>query len=111
MNSHEIERADVIIIGAGAAGLGSADYLRKKIPGIKIIVLEARDRIGGRVHTTTFDGKDGNIIDLGAQWIHGLGPGAGDFPDWEGKLNPLYEIALQNNIKTVPCWHLETRKQ
>lgn len=50
---------DVIIIGAGIAGLQTANLLRKK----KVLVLEARDRVGGR----TFTNNEG--IDLGGQWI------------------------------------------
>lgn len=46
------EEHDVVIIGAGLAGLSSAHYLNKA--GIKPYIFEARGRIGGRVHTTHF---------------------------------------------------------
>lgn len=57
--------ADVIVIGAGLAGLTAARELVRK--GRSVIVLEARDRVGGRTlsHTTSL----GDVIDLGAQWI------------------------------------------
>jgi monoamine oxidase len=56
---------DAIVTGAGYAGLTAARIL--SAAGKKILVLEARDRVGGRVHTHHFD--DGSYIDLGAQWI------------------------------------------
>src|SRR6185369_6237277 len=40
---------DVAIIGAGAAGLGAAHALKDS--GLSVLVLEARDRVGGRAHT------------------------------------------------------------
>jgi monoamine oxidase len=60
---------DVIVIGAGVAGLTAARELVRK--GLKVVVLEARARIGGRIHTATMAGE---IVDLGATWIHGKGP-------------------------------------
>jgi monoamine oxidase len=89
----------VLVIGAGASGLAAAQTLLSK--GCSVTVLEARDRIGGRIHTIE---QGGNKLDLGAQWIHGIGPNAGDHPRWEGKLNPIYQLVLDNGIKTVPTW-------
>jgi monoamine oxidase len=57
--------ADYIIIGAGYAGLTAARELIKKNK--TVILLEARDRVGGRVHTKTL--ADGSYVDLGAAWI------------------------------------------
>lgn len=56
---------EVIIIGAGMSGLSAARELNKH--GIKCIILEARDRVGGRVHTVK---PWGIATDLGASWIH-----------------------------------------
>jgi monoamine oxidase len=57
---------DVAIIGAGAAGLGAAHALRDS--GLSTIVLEARDRIGGRGHTVM--AAPDITFDLGCGWLH-----------------------------------------
>jgi monoamine oxidase len=57
---------DVAIIGAGAAGLGAARMLEGS--GLSVIVLEARDRIGGRAHTIM--AAPGIPFDLGCEWLH-----------------------------------------
>ena len=62
------EDADVLIIGAGVAGLAAARKLSRA--GLRVIVLEARDRIGGRINTH-FDSWP---IELGAEFVHGKPP-------------------------------------
>ncbi len=65
----------VTVIGAGAAGLGAARYLIDHL--IDVRVVEARDRIGGRIRTVTLDGPalpDGDSttavrVELGANWL------------------------------------------
>ena len=74
----------IIIIGAGIAGISCANKLQEN--GEKIIILEARSRIGGRIDSWK---SDTDIFDLGASWIHGI----------EG--NPIWEIAQKNHIKTT----------
>jgi len=61
-------KADVIIIGAGAAGLSAARALSER--GFDVIVLEARERLGGRVFTHR-DRDTPVPIELGAEFIHG----------------------------------------
>jgi monoamine oxidase len=56
---------DSIVIGAGLAGLAAASSL--SAAGIPVTLLEARNRLGGRVWTEA--GPDGGAIDLGAEWI------------------------------------------
>src|SRR5262249_13014195 len=56
---------DVIIIGAGLAGLMTARRLEER--GASVRVIEARDRVGGR--TLSHRSASGKIVDLGAQWI------------------------------------------
>ena len=58
---------DAIVIGAGPAGLLAAVTLQEA--GRDIIVLEARDRIGGRAHTVPL--SDGSSVERGAQQVHG----------------------------------------
>jgi len=57
---------DIAIIGAGAAGLGAAHALRDK--GLSYIVVEARDRLGGRAHTIM--ASPDVTFDLGCGWLH-----------------------------------------
>lgn len=66
----ETDRSTVVVVGAGAAGLASARRLTDA--GVQVVVLEARDRIGGR--TWSYDFGGGTTIDLGASWIHGTQP-------------------------------------
>lgn len=62
------DSADVVIVGAGFAGLTAARELVAR--GRSVIVLEARDRVGGRVLSEPIG--DGQVVDVGGQWT---GPG------------------------------------
>ena len=75
---------DIVVIGAGVSGLKSASLLKAK--GHNVKVLEARNRIGGRIDSDT---SFGYTLDLGAAWIHGIDK------------NPIYDLSLTNKIETV----------
>jgi monoamine oxidase len=64
--------ADVIVIGAGIAGLAAAAKLGRA--GLAVMILEARNRVGGRILTQCDPASD-VVIELGAEFIHGLAPG------------------------------------
>ena len=75
---------DTIVVGAGIAGLTAARLLTRA--GQRVVILEARDRIGGRVHTQrTAD----TVTDLGASWIHGIDDA------------PLYAVTQAFGMRTV----------
>ena len=61
--------AEVLIIGAGMAGLTAARRLAES--GVQVIVLEAQDHIGGRILTQHIDAE---ALELGAEFIHGRAP-------------------------------------
>ncbi|QWG13463.1 FAD-dependent oxidoreductase [Bradyrhizobium sediminis] len=82
---------DVAVIGAGAAGLGAARALENS--GLSIIVLEARDRVGGRGHTIMASPEV--TFDLGCGWLHSADRNS--FVEIAGRLN--FEID-----KTRPPW-------
>lgn len=65
------DRFDVIIVGAGVAGLAAAAELAEK--GLSVVILEARDRIGGRIYTLKDLGQQ-FPVELGAEFIHGRPP-------------------------------------
>jgi monoamine oxidase len=66
-----LTRTDVVIVGAGAAGLSAASIL--DTAGCDFIVVEARDRFGGRMLTERAEGLP-VPIELGAEFIHGAAP-------------------------------------
>ncbi|KAL5677340.1 hypothetical protein ACJX0J_013471, partial [Zea mays] len=66
-NGRKPHTPSAIVIGGGFTGLAAADALRNA--SFQVILLESRDRIGGRVHT---DYSFGFPVDLGASWLHGV---------------------------------------
>jgi monoamine oxidase len=66
-----VQRSDVLILGAGVAGLSAARSLTRR--GLHCLLVEARDRIGGRIHTL-HDPLFPVPVELGAEFIHGRPP-------------------------------------
>lgn len=66
-----MQSADAIVVGSGAAGLMAARELTRA--GKKVIVLEANNRVGGRI-LTLYDAGAGVPVELGAEFIHGEAP-------------------------------------
>jgi monoamine oxidase len=64
----EMNNSDILIIGGGAAGLMAGRILAKA--GRKVVLLEARNRCGGRIHTLT-DELFFKKVELGAEFVHG----------------------------------------
>ena len=71
----------VLVVGAGAAGLTVANALTNA--GVECLVLEARDRVGGRLHTVNLGG---GWVDVGGSWLHNL------------ETNPLRRFADQVGV-------------
>lgn len=63
----EMKPNTVIIIGGGVAGLTAANHLKRA--GIPVVILEGRDRLGGRIHTVDLAGDQRSWTDMGAAWI------------------------------------------
>ena len=82
---------DVIIVGCGPAGIAAAIDFQTTRPATKFLLLEARDRVGGRVATDTDTFGVDTPVDLGAQWIHNYGP--------ENPLHAYHRSSLANQIE------------
>ncbi|XP_072015750.1 probable flavin-containing monoamine oxidase A isoform X2 [Amphiura filiformis] len=66
----KFKTVDVVVVGAGLAGLSAAYYIHNADRGIDMVVLEAKDRVGGRLHTKEMKAKDGvEFYDFGWQWV------------------------------------------
>lgn len=88
---------DVAVIGAGAAGIGAAMRLIER--GLSVIVLEARERVGGRAMTVPT--ALGLPVDLGCEWLH------------SADRNPWTAIARETGFtvdETLPDWGTRLRR-
>lgn len=81
-----MDKPDVLVLGAGMAGLGAARLLHDA--GHRVTVIEARDRIGGRTHTSHL--WPDLPVDMGASWIHGT------------RGNPLTALAKELGLQVTP---------
>ena len=55
-----------MVIGGGLSGLTAAEEILKKFPNTKVIVLEAKDRVGGRTYSKLINGA---FFDYGGMWV------------------------------------------
>ncbi|CEM18642.1 unnamed protein product [Vitrella brassicaformis CCMP3155] len=81
-DGHGEVKAHVVVVGAGVAGLAAAATLKKR--GYNVTILEARDRVGGRIQTQRFSRKRGlpeTNYDVAANWMH-IAPGDPHYP-WD----------------------------
>src|SRR5260221_9486804 len=88
---------DVAVIGAGAAGIGAARRLIEN--GLDIVVLEARERVGGRA--VTVPTALGHPVDLGCEWLH------------SADRNPWTSIARDSGFtidQSLPDWGARLRR-
>jgi len=92
------EYFDVVIVGAGMAGLAAAKHIQAN-SGLSVVVLEASNRIGGRVRSNFDFGVDGPnakgkwTVEDGANWI----------TNYNG--NPIYELAEEYNFNMTKNYY------
>ena len=75
---------DVIILGAGLTGLGLARLLSQHAKRPSFLVLEARDRVGGRIHSV--ETTDGATVEMGATWF---------FPPFRNMFKMLKDLKVE----------------
>ncbi|MGH7529727.1 MAG: flavin monoamine oxidase family protein [Gemmatimonadales bacterium] len=95
--------ADVLILGAGAAGLAAARDLSHA--GLRVIVVEGRDRLGGRI-LTVHDPRAPVPLELGAEFVHGVAPAtfavAAAARLMVVELPDTHEVASRGRLRLLP---------
>ncbi|MBO68252.1 MAG: amine oxidase [Acidiferrobacteraceae bacterium] len=81
--NHLHMNTDIVVIGAGAAGIAAAKYLQSN--GVAYLLIEANNRVGGRAFTELM--ADGTPFDLGCHWMH------------SASINPFVSIADELGIR------------
>jgi polyamine oxidase len=83
----------ILVVGAGAAGLGAATAIFERGLRADVVVLEASNRTGGRVHAAQFGVAANVTIELGANWIQGVGSSS--------HVNPALNWSQALGLRTV----------
>jgi monoamine oxidase len=98
--------ADVVIVGAGLAGLSAARQIKQRNATLSVIVLEARDRVGGRTLNHSL-GIGSKVIEVGGQWV---GPLPGQPSNNAQAFDPtpqseIYNLATAMGVATYPTFN------
>jgi len=90
----QLKHKQVLILGGGVAGILAARKLTEE--GITdFVIVEARDELGGRVHSTSFGAPGRQVmVELGASWIQGTQEG-------NGPENPIFALARKQNVSVA----------
>lgn len=92
-DQQSVRSPSVIVIGGGMAGIAAARALHDA--SFQVVLLESRDRVGGRIHT---DYSFGFPVDLGASWLHGV-CNENPLAPLIGRLGlPLYRTCEDNSV-------------
>ena len=78
---------DLIVVGAGLSGLSAATTVHARLPKARILVLEAKDRVGGK--TLSLPTLNGGLVDIGAASIN------------DTNQTPIYAVAKKFNVELV----------
>ena len=101
------EPVDVVIVGAGWAGMAAADSLARA--NVSFVVLESSNRTGGRSHATAFGDPKvwRGVVERGSNWVSGVAPQGAEKGGIAGvargakhmlAVNPVYALAQQENF-------------
>ena len=90
----ESKPKQVLILGGGVAGIIAARKLTEE--GITdFVIVEARDELGGRMHSTSFGAPGRQLtVEIGANWIQGTQEG-------DGPANPILVLSRKHNLSAV----------
>ena len=105
LTQHKGLDAEVIIVGAGWAGMSTADYLHRHNL-TDLMVLEASNRTGGRTHALPAFGHPAVgqfVVERGSNWVQSAGIGAaGNLPDAPSvRHNPMQVLAMRHGLRTT----------